>query len=62
MKKHLEKMSQRFDTLCNNWWRIGLFFMMICAGISMVIITVWFTGVGIHSEHVDVTPTHVRTK
>ena len=62
MKRHLEKMSQRLETICRNWWRIGLFIIMVGLAVVMVLFAVWFTGVGIHSEHIDVNTAHVRTK
>lgn len=63
MRRHLAKIAQCIDTACKNWWRIGLFLLMAGAAVSMVILVVWLTGVGIHSDHIDVNPAgHVRSK
>ena len=62
MKRYKAKIEEGIDAACRNWWKICLFILSLALCASIVIFSVWFTGVGIHSDHVDVTPAHVRHK
>lgn len=62
MKRYKARIAEGIDAACRNWWKICPFILSLALSASIVIFSVWFTGVGIHSEHVDVLPAHGRTK